>query len=256
MSASSISEYIDCSLSYKFSRIDLIRPEFKIDALEFGTVIHEVLAFNNSERKLMEKNLKLDEIIRFFEQKWKSVAEDNSNIRYKEGKNFNVLLNEGKSLLTAHYNSCSQDNFRVVAIEEPVSFIMEGIPVPIIGVVDLIEEDDSGTVVITDYKTSSKAYSEDDIEGNPQLTLYYMALKSNGYGNREILLKFDVLIKTKTPKFEQYYVTKTEMDVRRMKKKIHQVWDGISKGVYIPNDGNWKCKGCFYKSHCDEWFRR
>ena len=43
LSASAISEYIDCGLSYKFSRIDKIQPEFTSDALEFGSVIHKVL---------------------------------------------------------------------------------------------------------------------------------------------------------------------------------------------------------------------
>jgi putative RecB family exonuclease len=61
------------------------------------------------------------------------------------------------------------------------------------------------------------------------------------------------LIKTKTPKFEQYYTTRSEVDERRLAKKIIQVWDGISKGVFVPNDGHWKCKGCAYKKACDEW---
>ena len=40
LSASSINDYIDCGLLYKFGRIDKIQPNFKPDALEFGSAIH------------------------------------------------------------------------------------------------------------------------------------------------------------------------------------------------------------------------
>ena len=94
------------------------------------------------------------------------------------------------------------------------------------------------------------------MDRNFQLTLYQIATKTNGYSDREILLRFDCLIKTKTPKFEQYYTTRSDLDEQRAARKIAEVWNGIEKGVFIPNDGssNWKCKGCAYKKACDDWF--
>ncbi len=83
-----------------------------------------------------------------------------------------------------------------------------------------------------------------------------MAAKANGYAEREILLRFDALIKTKTPKFESYYTTRSEWDEKKTAKKIIKVWEGISKGIFIPNDTSWKCSNCAYKGACDEWFRR
>ena len=83
--------------------------------------------------------------------------------------------------------------------------------------------------------------------------MYQIAAKHNGYGDREILLRFDTLIKTKTPKFEQYWTTRSELDERRLIKKAAQVWDGITKGVFVANDTSWKCKGCAYKQACDEY---
>lgn len=86
-----------------------------------------------------------------------------------------------------------------------------------------------------------------------QLTVYQMAVKANGFADREILLRFDTLIKTITPKFEQYWTTRTEDDERRVATKIAAAWDGISKGVFVPNDGSWRCKNCSFKKACDEW---
>ena len=119
---------------------------------------------------------------------------------------------------------------------------------------DLVEEDSSGTIIITDFKTSARAYSADEVDKNMQLTIYQLAAKANGYSDREILLRFDTLIKTKTPKFEPYWTSRDEVAERRVIKKIVQAWKGISKGVFIPNDTSWKCNNCFYKQACDEWF--
>ena len=145
------------------------------------------------------------------------------------------------------------DNFRILAIEEPFSFTIENLPIPIIGVIDLVEEDEE-TIIISDLKTASKAYSASDIDKKMQLTVCQMAAKRNGYINKEILLRFDVLIKTKQPKFEPYYTVRTEADERRAIKKILKVYEGISKGVFVPNDTSWKCYNCPYKNRCNNWF--
>jgi len=255
LSASSIGDYLDCGLLYKLGRIDRIKAEFKADALEFGSAIHEVLA-EMHQQKMAGVDLTIKEIHELFETSWTRIADGRTDIQYAEGKDFNTLLLEGKELLTTYVNKKPDDHFQVIAIEEPFSFRVEGCDVPVIGAMDLIEEDSSGTLIITDFKTSGRAYSIDEVDRNFQMTLYQIAAKAIGYDDRNILLRFDCLIKTRTPKFEQYYTTRSEIDEIRAMKKINEVWKGITKGVFIPNDSasNWKCKGCAYRKPCDEWF--
>jgi len=93
-----------------------------------------------------------------------------------------------------------------------------------------------------------------EVNQNLQMAVYHLAARANSYGEREILLRLDCLIKTKVPKFEQFNTTRGDWDERKMVKKIMAVWDGITKGVFIPNDSFWKCKGCGYKTACREWF--
>jgi putative RecB family exonuclease len=163
-------------------------------------------------------------------------------------------MEEGKSLLATYYHQLPEDDFTVLGIEEPFLFNIPGVPVPFIGVIDLVEEDLSGTVIISDFKTSSKAYTADEVDKSLQLTLYGMAAKANGYQNDDILLRFDCLIKTKIPKFEQYYSVRSESDEKHAVRLIQKVWEGISKGVFIPNDTSWKCAFCEFKVNCQEWF--
>jgi len=255
LSATAVGDYIECSLLYLLGRIERLQPEFTSDALEFGAVIHRVLAGFYQEKMLGDKPL-LKQLHQSFEKTWRVSAEGREDIQYAEGKDFETLLREGKDLLTAYYHKLPEDNFTTLAIEEPFRFTIENLPVPVIGVIDLVEQDEAGTIVITDWKTSSRSYSLDEVDQNFQLTVYQMGMKENGFNDREILLRFDCLIKTKTPKFEQYYTTRSETEERRAVKKIINVFEGISREVFIPNDTSWRCKNCAYKSHCDEWFGR
>jgi putative RecB family exonuclease len=253
LSASAIGDYVECGLLYKLGRVDKIPMEFKSDALEFGSVIHLVLGEFYEER-MTGNNLSIKEVHETFENEWRRVAEDRDDIKYAKGKDFETLLREGKELLTAWHNRLRDDGFMVLSVEKAFEFYLPGVPIPIIGATDLIEEDEAGTLIITDWKTSSRAYSASEVDQNMQLTMYQSAMKANGFHDREILLKFDCLIKTKTPKFEAYWTTRTDLDERRLARKVTQVWEGIRKNVFVPNDTSWKCKGCAYKSACEAWF--
>ncbi len=139
-------------------------------------------------------------------------------------------------------------------MEEPFIFEIEGLPVPLIGIFDLVLEDPAGVITIVDHKTASKAYILNEVNQNLQMSVYHLAARANGRGDREVLLRLDCLIKTKVPKFEQYYAVRSEWEKRRPVRKILAVWDGIEKGVFVPQDNSWKCKGCGYQTACREWF--
>ena len=254
ISYSQIETFISCGLQYKFSRIDHLPPEFTPDNLVFGSTIHKLLA-QFYEAKMIGDMMALSDIHELFKKLWTEAARGRDDIRYADGKDFETLLTQGIDLLTAWYsNQDNNNNYRVLAIEEAFTFNLVDIPVPVIGAVDLVEEDEAGTIIITDHKTAARSYSANDIDRNMQMTIYQMAAKSNGFADREILLRFDCLIKTKKPKFESYYTIRTENDEKRMIKKIQQVWNGISKGVFVPNSSSYRHKNCQYRQYCNEWF--
>ena len=123
------------------------------------------------------------------------------NIR--KGKDFEFLLLEGKELLTAWYNKLPENEFKVIAVEEPFILTLPDLHIPIVGYIDLIEEDESGTIIVTDHKASGRSYSNDETDKNLQLTIYQLAVKNNGYRNREILLKFDCLDQDQNPQVRE-----------------------------------------------------
>lgn len=253
LSASSINNYLECGQQYRFSRLEKLPAEFTPDNLIYGATIHKVVAEFYQIRK-DGNHLPLPEMLEKFEEYWRAAAEDQPDILYSEGKDFETLLKEGLELLKVFHTNLPEDHFQVLAIEQPFQFSAEGLRVPIIGIFDLVEEDASGTIIVSDLKTSSRAYSTNEIDKNLQLTLYQLAVKHDGYHDREIILRLDCLIKTKKPRFEQYYTFRTPEDEQRLLKKIRKVYEGIARGVFIPNDTNWKCPNCAFKSYCDSWF--
>jgi putative RecB family exonuclease len=251
LSASAIGTYIDCSLKYKLAKIDRLAPDFISDSLIYGSVIHQLLEIYH-EARMHDETIPLSEWLELFERHWFEALEKAGNIKFNKDATAETLLNEGKSLLTIYYDRYPRE-YKVMATEMPFSFTLDGLPIVIIGAIDLIEEDESGTIIITDHKTSGRAFSNDEVNRNMQLTLYQMAMKEQ-YPDRDFMLKLDALIKTKTPRFEQFYTFRDELAEQRLKRKILAVWNGIEKEVFIPNEESWFCKGCEYKSHCNNWF--
>jgi len=254
LSASAIAEYVECGLSYRFSRIDLLRPEFASDNMIFGSCIHQALADFHQER-MMGTILTINQLQESFAHHWTIRAMDNEDIKYSRESCFEKLMEQGKALLSTYHESFAEENNAVLAIEEPFRIAIENLPVPIVGVMDLIEEDPQGNIIITDFKTAARSYTEADVSRNPQLTLYHLASKLSGYADRNIIMKLDVLVKTKTPQFKRYYTARDRLDEIRAERKIKEVWKGITKGVFIPNDTSWKCTDCFYKTACNNWYQ-
>jgi len=250
LSASSIDKYVGCSLQYKFSKVDNLPPEFLSDNLQFGKSIHKALADFNQER-LNGTRITLEELQKLFDKSWHEKAYGNKQIKYSKGKDFQILSDLGKNMLAAFYQELPDKEYHILSIEEPFRFELEGMDIPIIGVMDLVEEDEEGSIIISDYKTASKAYTLGDVNNNFQLTVYQMAARRNGYANREIVLKLDSLIKTKVPKFKPYYTNRDENDEVRCIRKILDVWDAIQKQIFIPIT-SWKCNNCEYKTYCDK----
>ena len=52
--------------------------------------------------------------------------------------------------------------------------------IPVIGVIDLLLEDENGNLIISDYKVTKKAWSASQIDENFQLSIYQLALKKMG----------------------------------------------------------------------------
>jgi putative RecB family exonuclease len=252
LSASSVSTYLECGLQWRFKYIDTVEPEFISDSLLFGSSIHSTLEVFNQNRKngLLPD---LDTVQEFFERVWKEKVKATPHLKYTKDNTEESLLEQGKSLLEVFYEELPDTGYEILAVEEPFSLNIPGLSTPIIGVIDLVEIDDTGTVIITDFKTTGRKFSSDEVDKHFQMSLYHLAAVYNGFGTSDIILKLGLFIKTKTPKYEEIFTTRFRDDHQKILNTIKSVSEGIEKGVYIPNTNSWRCKNCEYASACNDF---
>ena len=101
--------------------------------------------------------------------------------------------------------------------------------------IDLIEEDEPGTLWVVDHKTSSRSYSEQQISGDLQMLMYAAAVKQlDEAEGRDVMLRLDVLVKTKQIKFIQYPLYRDEHDIARLFEIVEGVWRAIDAEAFYP----------------------
>jgi putative RecB family exonuclease len=259
ISHSQIFTYRNCSLRYLFSYVEGRIPERRPAALLLGSAIHAGIAryyygyskIGEPEPLSLLQGLVEDHLI------W-DVGDNEIPVAYKEGSDKESLLADARRLVEIFYRNV--EPMEVVAIEKPLSaplYDEEGNQKDfrLIGIIDCIQRDKDGNLIIIDNKTANRAYSKDKIEQDLQMTVYSYLVCANKMApaRAETLMRFDVLVKLKKePRLDLYHTTRTAADRRRLAKTISRVLKGIEAGVFFPNRG-WMCSDCQYSRACAEW---
>ena len=252
LSNSSLRTYIDCSLRYRLSRIDKIRPAFRSSNLILGSAIHKVME-QYYLAKQEEKNVPEPDLINTLSNYLEHACSSDPEVLFKKGESKESLIEQGKDLIKCFLNEVPEEQSRVLAVEQPFRLEIPGLDVPVIGGIDLILEDSDGTITIIDHKTAAKTPSDKDVHGSDQLTLYQMAVKASGYRDAEIVLGFNTLIKTKTPKLQIDFTSRTDLEEHRLVRKFQEVSRGIAAEIFIPNNNSWLCGSCEFSTACNAW---
>jgi CRISPR/Cas system-associated exonuclease Cas4 (RecB family) len=148
---------------------------------------------------------------------------------------------------------------RIIGVEVPFSVDLvleetgEVLPCKLSGIFDLIESDEEDTLVIVELKTSSKRFSDDQIDLDLQGTLYSYALKQIRFhtNGEDTLVRYDQLLKQKTPSMETYYAVRGNVDFTWAYHLVRKVLRAIDHEVFHPIPG-WQCKDCPYGKTCQQ----
>lgn len=256
LSYSQLALYLECPLKYRFRYIDEIRTEGVSSALLFGKTIHQVLARFYTDA-MEGKPFSLTAFLGSFAEMWREACEG-QRVVYGKEENFNSLLTRGQELLRVFVRG-RLPTLRVIAVEVPFEFKLENpetgeeFPVPIKGIIDLIEEDEQGTLWVVDHKTSSRAFSDHDLDADLQLMIYAAAVEQlDMVEGRQKRYRFDVLTKTKQPKFLQYRLYKDGKDRQKLYRLVTEIWKAIEAGAFYPRY-SMHYAGCPWEEECREW---
>lgn len=245
LSYSSINSYLTCGRAWKYHYIDKIET-LTAPALVFGS------AFHNMAEKYVANGGNLPAL---WQESWAAQQERDKRIDWgvesPEGlgdtgqriaKSASVV--ELLDSLRAQYRG---DDPRC-ALEKRVELRVPGVPVPVIGYIDIITTDG----VPGDFKTASRMWSDSQAADAMQSLFYLAALNQEGVEVPDGTFRHYVFTKTSRPAAKTFEVRHKFSEIFWLFGMIAEAWRGIDAGVFVPNPGTWKCspKWCEYWDIC------
>jgi putative RecB family exonuclease len=256
-SYSQLSTFLICPMKYAHQYVWATPPETKPVALPFGKAIHK--GAETYYRSLMETGeiIPVEQVIETFEMVFdRETKNSDLELTMKEGETIGGLREQGIELMKLFHKEIQPQKIAAVEFPFTVSIpdILNGggdLPIKLVGYFDLVERDEQGTYLIGELKTSGQRFSSLRLEYDLQATTYSYAMTRMKVATSEnsCLVRYDVLLKTKKPAFEHYFVTRTEADHKRLIHLINMVLKAIENRIFYRNS-DWPCADCQFKKAC------
>jgi CRISPR/Cas system-associated exonuclease Cas4 (RecB family) len=256
-SFSQLNTYLMCPMKYAHQYVWATPWETKPIALPFGKGIHK--GAETYYRNLMETGeiIPVDQIIATFEMVFDGeIRNSELKLTMKEGETIGGLREQGIELMKLFHREIRPQ--KIAAVEFPFSISVPDIfngggdlPVHLIGYLDMVERDQQNTYLVSELKTSGQRFSSIRLEYDLQATTYSYAMSRMRLATSEnsCLIRYDVLIKTKKPAFEHYFVSRSESDHQRLIHLINMVLKAIENRIFYRNS-DWPCGDCQFKKAC------
>lgn len=249
LSYSSISLYLDCPAAWQHKYI-LKQPTRSAPALVFGTAMHTAIEEQVRARTL---NMPLPEFHDSWANAWTQALEkDHASIDWGNDTP-EQTYNEGVRMFSHPdvWNMVGNLRARVddqgPMIERKITLNVPGVPLPVIGYIDLV----AGDGVPCDIKTSSRAWSSGQAEDSLQTLFYLAGLNQAGVHDHNWRFRHLVLVKTKTPQAQVIEHTHNPKELFFLFRLIRDVWTAIEKESFPVNPVGWRCSERF----CDFWMQ-
>ena len=195
-SYSALNTYLNiCQAQFMYRYVDQAEVERTSVCLPFGKTFHSALTAQAWEC-MMGGSLTRDEIVDRFEEAFKIEADATPNLIYKEGENFDTVIDLAAKMLDAALANWS-DYYTIKGVAQAFRLDVPGLDKPLIGEWDLLVQD-GRDVCIVDWKTSASRWPAGKADRDLQATVFsYAYEKQNGTAP---LFRFDVITKTKNPR--------------------------------------------------------
>lgn len=252
LSYSSINTYMLCARSWFYRYVE--KPEVPVAAaLPFGSAIHKAVQTYITTKILHPGEVQ--PLRELWSTCWQdALAERKQEIDWDKPKSHYTLL--GDKMLRTPSITNAIDAIQPLAlaadddlVEHRIEFTVPGVPVPIIGYIDVIVTDG----IPVDFKTAGRKWASGKEHTESQPNFYLAALNHAGFDdNPDNKFRYYILTKTKSPICQVLETSRTWEQLLWTFQTIRQVWDAISAGSFSPNVSGWKCseKFCSYWNLC------
>ncbi len=242
ISATRINVFLECKkrywFQYKKRYPKLSNPSFKL-----GNACHGSLEFAGKRWMVNEELTKED---------MKDVLTKYDELSVAEGIEEYGVHVTGRELVKNRVSNFMSGT-KILALEKKFGFYDDGDifinDIPLIGAIDKVEEIDSDTIMIVDYKTSKTAPTPDQMRDDMQLSLYDLVARKLWPGYETVILCLDLL------KSGMQYTYRTDEDREIFLlylEKVHQAMTEFQEKDAKPSL-NIFCPWCDYRDYCDAY---
>jgi len=241
-----------CSLQFYLQRLRALEEDRVSANMALGTAVHDAHAFART-KQITGEDVELGDLIETFDASFAAGCLD-ERLAFPKGHDQESLTAQGRALVEVMFEHL--DDQEVLAVEQEF-----GVPLVLpngerrilTGFFDAVVRGPDGVTTVIDLKTAGASYGALKVEQDLQATAYHYAGRAL-YGE-EVRFAFAVLVKTKTPKYEEVFAYRDQSDFDRLAALVQMAEEMIEKGIFFPSE-SWICGGCGYRAACAEWGRR
>ncbi len=240
ISYSGLETFGQCPAKYKFQYVERIKVPKSKDAI-FGTLIHECLKLFHEPNRVIP--LSEDELLKYFTEKWDSDI-------YPDEQEEAFAFHQGVGILKNYYLQNQGQDFNILNLEThfEAPILDKDKLHQITGRIDRIDKLLDGTFEVIDYKTAKKMPSQENINQNFQLSVYYLGLTNRWPSLQE---------ENRPVKLSLYYLRHNEklsairdnQYIKETQEKILDLISQIKKSAFEPR-ANPLCDWCQYQPLC------
>lgn len=251
VSYSQIKTYMICPEKYQHHYILGAEPSHRPVNMVLGSVVHHALAAYYLHVKETKEKIELEKLLDLLSDKWVDELDRPIPIRFDK-KEEGEILDQAISLLSAFYEKADLPHVEAVEMPFSVALVDPGtqsdLDIRMIGAFDLVTNG-TGNALITEHKTSSRKYSQTQLDYEIQPAVYAYAAMEMGLVNPK--LRYQILVKTKKPAIEICNIDRSEKEINEMLETVCAILKAIEADIFFKQRG-WACADCQYKYKCDQ----
>jgi CRISPR/Cas system-associated exonuclease Cas4 (RecB family) len=253
-SASALKSFLICPQKFRYHYVEGATPEFRPAPMVLGRVVHTALA--RLHRGLQAgQTVESQDLLQELDDALEAEANESVPIQFKTDENLDSIRQAGHQLVELYQSECRPR--RILAVERPFQADLidprsgEVLEPKLVGVFDLVECDDEENVSVVEIKTAARRWSAGQIELDLQGSIYAEAVVQAGLvpQGQEALIRYDVLVKNKTPVLDRLYAVRRPGDREMALTIACDALRAIEAGAFYRNPG-WQCSGCPFRTRC------
>ena len=249
LNQSKLKMYQRCPKQYEFVYVKGLRrpPNLK---LTVGTAVHKGIEVNYAQKVKTKRDCKKDVVLDATRDGFKEAVKKDE---IKAGKLELGKFQDEAIIMADKYHDVAAPTLQpIVKPEYYFEIPIEGAKRPFYGTIDLVAQyfKKNGSLVVSDTKTTRRAYDRKRVDVDLQLTAYVYAVK---HAIKKVVkyAMFDTIVLTGAQaKSDQLLSTRSEADLSRFKDTFRTIERGIQAGIFPPVDSEMICSWCAFRREC------